>query len=98
MKEESEIRRHGLTSSTYKADFKTFNLAISPRLESLLCSGERLASFTDSHILPSQLSLQLVTLSSQVANAPKNSSTDELFGHLLSILSSLSCWQQLPAL
>ena len=68
VKEENKIRKHGLTSCTYKADFKLFKLVISPRLESLLFSGERLASLTDSPLLPSQLSLQLVTLPSQVTN------------------------------
>jgi len=61
--EENDIRKHG--STTFKADFKAFNLAISPRLEALLYSGEKLASITDSPLLPSQLSLQLATLSSQ---------------------------------
>ena len=59
--EENDIRKHG--STTFKADFKAFNLAISPRLEALLYSGEKLASITDSPLLPSQLSLQLATLS-----------------------------------
>lgn len=68
-KEESEIRKQGWT--TYIADFKAFNLAISPRLEALLLSGERLAVLTDSPLLPSQLSLQLVTLSSQATRTFK---------------------------
>jgi len=63
-KEEIEIRKQGWT--TFKADFKPFNLAISPRLEALLLSGERLASLTDSPLFPSHLSLQLVTFSSQL--------------------------------
>ena len=63
-KEECEIRKQGW--KTFKADFKSFKLAISPQLEALLFSGERLASITDSLCLPSHLSLQLVNLSSQV--------------------------------
>ena len=66
IEEENEIRKHGSTS--LKADFKAFNLAISPRLEALLYSGDRLASLTDSPLLPSQLSLQLVHLPSQVTS------------------------------
>ena len=72
-KEEIEIRKQGWT--TFKADFKPFNLAISPRLEALLLSGERLASLTDSPLFPSQLSLQLVAISSQVTSSKENSST-----------------------
>merc|ERR1719234_1097025 len=63
IKEENVIRKHG--STRLKADFKAFNLAINPRLEALLYSGDRLASLTDSPLLPSQLSLQLVNLSYQ---------------------------------
>ena len=69
-KEEIEIRKQGWT--TFKADFKPFNLAISPRLEALLLSGERLASLTDSPLFPSHLSLQLVTFSSQVTSSKEN--------------------------
>ena len=66
IQEENEIRKHGTT--ILKADFKAFNLAISPRLEALLYSGEKLASLTDSPLLPSHLSLHLVNLSSQVTS------------------------------
>ena len=68
VKEENEIRRQGWV--TCKADFKAFKLAISPRLEALLFSKERLASVTDSPLLLSQLSLHLVNLPSQVASTP----------------------------
>merc|ERR550519_25690 len=64
IKEENEIRVQGW--STQRADFKAFKLAISPRLEALLSSKERLASITDSPLPPSQFSLHLVTLSSQL--------------------------------
>ena len=67
IKEENEIRVQGW--STHKADFKAFKLAISPRLEALLYSKERLGSITDSPLPPSQLSLHLVTLSSQVTSS-----------------------------
>ena len=63
---ENVIRKHG--STRLKADFKAFNLAINPRLEALLYSGDRLASLTNSPLLPSQLSLQLVNLSYQVTS------------------------------
>ena len=62
---ENGIIQHGSTTMC-KTDFKAFSLAISPLLETLLFSGERLASLTDSPLLPSQLSLQLVALSSEV--------------------------------
>ena len=65
MEHENEIIQHGSTTMC-RTDFKAFSLAISPLLETLLFSGERLASLTDSPLLPSQLSLQLVALSSEV--------------------------------
>ena len=103
--EENDIRKHG--STTFKADFKAFNLAISPRLEALLYSGEKLASITDSPLLPSQLSLQLATLSSQVTSTKGTQTCSKIstqISFLVIILAFtfntflVSQWQQLPAL
>ena len=84
---ENVIRKHG--STRLKADFKAFNLAINPRLEALLYSGDRLASLTDSPLLPSQLSLQLVNLSYQVTSlkGTKNFFTDNFIITLAFVLS-----------
>ena len=49
-----------------EVDFESFHLAINPRLQALLSSGEKLAAFSDSTLLPDQLLLQLVGLPHQV--------------------------------
>ena len=49
-----------------EVDFESFHLAINPRLQALLSSGEKLAAFSDSTLLPDQLLLQLDGLPHQV--------------------------------
>ena len=49
-----------------EVDFESFHLAINPRLQALLSSGEKLAALSDSTLLPDQLLLHLVGLPHQV--------------------------------
>ena len=62
--QENAVRKDG--STRMEVDFESFHLAINPRLQALLSSGEKLAALSDSTLLPHQLLLQLVGLPHQV--------------------------------
>ena len=62
--QENAVRKDG--STTIEVDFESFRLAINPRLQALLSSGEKLAAFSDSTLLPDQLLLKFVGLPHQV--------------------------------